>query len=478
MLDFLRTTWKKAASVSTRTKIMGIVIFLLFFFGAGITLQTSYVLKRQLTYQLQERALYIARDLSEDVVPFTLLGRLAAFQAKLDDTVNNGTDVSYIIISDIRAEGGGAAVQYASPAVLPGVESLPPSIKYKDGVYISSRGGTLDVVTPVRGEQGGQVRVGMSESRINHDVWTYVRGMLIYTAALSFIGLLASFYFIYLLTRPLKELVGVTRSVARGDLQVRARTRAEDDIGSLGEAFNSMIEDLEKAHKERQNLWTELKKREEMRGQFLEKVIRAQEDERKRIARQLHDETSQSMASFMVGLKMLEQEEDGVERRHKIRELREMASTTMDKVRDLALELRPSSLDDLGLLSAVEQYSSEFGRRFGIKVDYQAIGFDGHRLSPEKETVLYRIIQEALINVARHSNASTAGVILEYRNNLVRAIIEDDGRGFEMEKVSGSSDERRLGILGMQERAALAGGKLSIESTPGKGTTVFVEIPL
>ncbi len=475
ILSFLRYLRQKAESVSIRAKIMGILIFLLVFLGGGITLQTSVNMKKQLTSQLEERALSIAKDLSDDMGALMITGRLSTVLAKVENTVNNNLDISYIIIEDRQ---GSIIARFPNGAVIPESGTSPSNIKYEDGVYKSKRGGIINTAISISGEQGGVVWVGISDNRINREVWINIRRMLIFTGILSLLGISGGLYLTYILTRPLKELVGVTRAVAGGDLHVRAKISSDDDIGKLGKAFNTMIEDLDKWGMERQNLWNELKKREETRGQLLDKVIKAQEEERKRIARELHDETSQSMASLMVGLKMLEQEGDGIERKHMIRELREMASMAMDKVRDLALDLRPSSLDDLGLLTAVEQYTNDFGRRFGIKVDFQTVGFNGHRLSPEKETALYRIVQEALINVAKHSRATTAGVILEYRDSQVKAIIEDNGCGFEIEKINESNDEKRLGILGMLERAALIGGKLSIESSPGEGTAVFVEVPL
>lgn len=468
--------WQRAESVSIRTKIMGIVVFLLLFLGVGITIQTSNNLKKLLVLQLEERALSIARDLSGDLGGLMISGQLSALAAKVDNTANNNADINYIIIND---NNGNVVYQFPYPAGPSRIQDFPEGVEYKDGAYKARSRGVIDIAVPMLGMPGGFVRVGITEGSINREVWVYVRRSLMLTGILSLSGFLATFYLTHVLTRPMKELVEVTRAVSRGDLGVRARVRTEDDIGKLGKSFNSMIVELEKSGKDRQSLWNELKKREEMRGQLLERVIKAQEEERKRIARELHDETSQSMASLMVGLKMLEQDGYSTEKKQRIKELRDLASEAMNKVHGLAIELRPSSLDDLGLLPAMEQYTIDFAKRYGIKVDFQAIGFNERRMPPEKETALYRIVQEALTNVAKHSQASIAGVILEFRNSSVKAIVEDNGRGFEAEKImSTRDDERGLGLLGMLERATLLGGKLSVESDPGKGTTVFVEIPV
>lgn len=226
-------------------------------------------------------------------------------------------------------------------------------------------------------------------------------------------------------------------------------------------------------------LWEELKQKEEIRRQLLEKIITAQEEERKRIARELHDETSQSLTSLMVGLKTLAVTHDAGEIHEKIAELRSLLAKTIEEVHKLAWQLRPSVLDDLGLIEALERYIRDYSRKFNLDVDFQITGFDGRRLAPEVETALYRIVQEALTNVARHARARNVSVVLEYIQSHIMVIVEDDGVGFDVIEALGSEvKEKSLGIYGMQERAALVGGTLTIESQPGNGTTVYVRVPL
>jgi signal transduction histidine kinase len=224
-------------------------------------------------------------------------------------------------------------------------------------------------------------------------------------------------------------------------------------------------------------LYEELHQKESLRGQLLEKVISAQEEERKRIARELHDETGQVLTSLMVGLKVLEGAASLQEVQEKASQLRAVAAQTLDSVHRLALELRPSVLDDLGLVAAMQRYVKDWGENFGLSVDFQATGLD-RRLAPQVETTVYRVVQEALTNVVRHAKAQSVSVLLEYRGDSVVCIVEDDGRGFDVTSVLQANDMRRLGLYGMQERISLVGGKLAVESSAGVGTTVFVEIPL
>ncbi len=238
-------------------------------------------------------------------------------------------------------------------------------------------------------------------------------------------------------------------------------------LGAIGQQLGVAVENA--------RLWRQVRKKEQTRGQLLEKIITAQEEERKRIARELHDDTSQSLTSLKVGLKVLEGLESPAQIQQHLADMRTIVAETLDTVHDLALELRPSVLDDLGLVAALERYTTEYQRRFNLRVDFRAVGFEGHRLPPAIEIAIYRIVQESLINVARHAGTEHASVLLEWAEHRVRAIVEDNGCGFD---ASQSRTERKLGLYGMKERATLIGGSLRIESVASEGTTILVHIPL
>ncbi len=210
-----------------------------------------------------------------------------------------------------------------------------------------------------------------------------------------------------------------------------------------------------------------------MRRQLLEKVITTQEDERRRIARELHDSTSQSLTSLIVGLRMMETQCVQCASQTKATDLRQVASRTLDEVRDLSMRLRPRVLDDLGLAAALERLVSEWQSRNKIPVD--VVIQLSERLPGEVETALYRIAQETLTNIARHAKAKSASILIEKHGDTVRAIVEDDGVGFDANMNQG---ERHLGLLGMRERAELLNGTLTVESDPAHGTSIFIEIPL
>ena len=207
----------------------------------------------------------------------------------------------------------------------------------------------------------------------------------------------------------------------------------------------------------------------------LGRVVEAQELERRRLARELHDETGQALTSILLGLRSVEDAKGDVELKRATAMLRELAVTTLQDVRRLAVELRPKALDDFGLVAALERLVSTFAEQTGIIVELSArIG--ATRLIPEIETALYRIVQEALTNVAKHAQATHVSIVLNRGARSVTAVIEDDGRGFA--SLPEPDDSRGLGLVGMQERVGLLFGRVQIESTEGSGTTLVVEVPV
>ncbi len=205
----------------------------------------------------------------------------------------------------------------------------------------------------------------------------------------------------------------------------------------------------------------------------LRRVLGGQELERRRLARELHDETGQALTSILLGLKSVEEAKDADALRAAAANLRQLVVATLQDVRRLAVELRPKALDDFGLVPALERLAETFREHTGIDVQLEAtLGVD--RLPEELETTLYRLIQEALTNVVKHAQAHTVSILLVRRDGSVSALIEDDGRGFDPSRVRDDA----LGLVGMRERVALLGGRLTVEAPSGAGTTLAVEVPI
>jgi signal transduction histidine kinase len=641
---WLQRFWEIISAVSVRTKIMGIVLSLVLLLGVGVTIQVRTTMDRTLSHELNQRAISISRDLAARSTDLILTNNLFALHELLHDTVDNNEDLRYAFVLDANGQVLVHSFDVAVPADLPTVNPVDASEHHHLQILDTEEGLIHDVAVPIFEGRAGIARVGLSEQQLQAQMAATTRQLIVITLLVSLAGVLGGFLLTWVLTRPVQALVDVTQAVARGDLTRRAPRWADDEIGTLGESFNAMVEELaltqseseaynqELARRNRElaataavaqaassgqldlvgtleralnevleviglqagwvmllsengakarlstwvglprkvaekeaefrfpdcecaevltgrrpilihplhpacpirpvklpngltptchvtvplltrnrvlgvlniasddparfddsemtllnaigrqlgvaienaRLWEELKQREALRGQLLEQVIAAQEEERKRIARELHDQTGQALTSMLVGLSTLEADSNP----ERISELKAIAASTLDEVRDLAMELRPSVLDDLGLVPALQHYVRTWTGRHHLTIDFHTLGLAGLRLPPPVETALYRIVQEALTNIVRHAQAEQVSVLLEARGASVVAIVEDDGRGFDVEQLMhGPLSEQWLGLHGMRERAELIDGTLTIESSLGAGTTVFAEVP-
>jgi len=218
---------------------------------------------------------------------------------------------------------------------------------------------------------------------------------------------------------------------------------------------------------------TERRQQEELRTRLIEQVITAQDQERGRIARELHDETGQSLTALLVGLRTIEESRSMAEAVELAQQLRATAARTLDDVGRLARGLHPSVLDDLGLAVAVTRHVQEFARLHAIAEDMRIEGLDAEPLLPLVQNTVYRLLQEALTNIARHAKARRVSVRLVRDDTTVELCVRDDGVGFEP-----GANHRGLGLQGMRERAALLGGAVQLESAPGKGTMITARFPV
>jgi signal transduction histidine kinase len=220
---------------------------------------------------------------------------------------------------------------------------------------------------------------------------------------------------------------------------------------------------------------TERRYAEETIRALLNDVLSAQEDERRRIARELHDETAQTLTSLLVGLRAVEEARDLGQAQGAASTLRVLVSGALDGVQRIAWGLRPSVLDDLGLEDALERLAADVSRANSFLVDLQVTGARVPRLPETIEIALYRVTQEALTNASKHASPKAVSILIHRTPNAVRLVVEDDGRGFDVDAAPSST---QLGLVGMRERAHLIGGSMTVESSAGRGTTICVSVPL
>jgi signal transduction histidine kinase len=475
-----RTRLRNSLAVTFTSRIFGFASLVIL----GVVGYVLWHEQQVLNTELQRRAFLMANQLARESVDpilreddYALFRQLRLLRGNPQANGAGRDRIAYAMILDPH----GQALAHTDPArvhtaltdartreILARPEPSLRAIITPDGTRL------YDVAVPIRmrGLPVGAVRLGISRAGTDRTVADLALKVVAVLFGLMLIGLGSIWRFSRRMVQPIQRLRDGARAVQAGDLTQRVPADRPDEIGELASAFNAMTEELARSH-------AALEHKEVLRARLLEQVITAQEDERKRIARELHDETSQALTSLMVGLKVLEQQPDLTGTRETFGHLRALTSKTLDAVHDLALRLRPSVLDDLGLVAALDRAVVDFHQRHGIPTTFETNLRSAPRLPGPLETALYRITQEALTNVARHADAHAVSLLLEARRTAVTLIVEDDGCGFDAPQALGAArDERNLGLVGMRERATLLGGQLTIESAPGTGTTVYVEIPL
>lgn len=317
------------------------------------------------------------------------------------------------------------------------------------------------------------------------DVWR--RQTLLLGSVSFFVALGISWIIARRIVRPVRALTRASQRIAAGDLSTPLSFSSSDEVGTLTRNFELMRQQL-KASLERIENWNreleqhleertkELREKEALQRKLLEKTITAQEEERKRIARELHDEVGQALTALTLGLGSIEKSlpENLQEARQNLTALREMASRELDEVRRLVTNLRPDILDDMGLVAAIQWYLDTSLSKAGVKSWVESEGVH-NRLPAPVETALFRIIQEAITNIVKHAQASITRVKLEGSASRVKVLIEDNGKGFDLQEVQ---QGRHFGLLGMAERAELLGGTFNIWSQPGEGTRIEITIPI
>lgn len=465
--EFRTRLWWLISAVSVRIKVMGMALGLVVLLSGGIIWQVRTVLARTLQEQLENESITLARDLAARATDPILLNDLVTLHKLLDETQINNPNLRYAFILDKSGQVLVHTFGSGFPLGLLEANHVKHDDHHHTVILQTEEGLVWDTAVPIFGGRAGIMRVGLSDRQLRASLASITTQILLMTILVSTIGVLGVTLLTSVLTRPIRELVEATRRVAQGDFSPKLQRWANDEIGDLAEAFNTMIEQLARTDELR-------REREVLRRQLLEKVITTQEEERRRIARELHDSTSQNLTSLMVGLRNLQDTCGSEQVARQAATLRQIVAETLDEVHEISTRLRPRLLDDLGLPAALERLTREWQGRYQIPVDL-LIHIGEERLPGEIETAIYRIIQESLTNIARHAAAHSVSVLVERRGNEVIAIVEDDGQGFNPAHPPG---ERHLGLAGMRERAELLGGRLTIESQPGAGTSIHVQIPI
>jgi signal transduction histidine kinase len=459
-----RAFWAKAGAVSVRLKILGIVVFSVLICTIAMVWYSQDRSSASLRDELGERGKAVATGMAISSGDLILTENQPGLYNLAMDIRASHEDVAYVFVLDGQGEvlahtfEGDLPINLLGANVLDRYEAQSVKRIQMESEYLQ------DVAVLVSGGAAGVVHVGMSEDRINDVVASYLQNILIWMGLVLILSILVAYFLSMILIRPVSRMAEATRSMSAGTFDWKSPVWAKDEIGRLGDALDMVSR--------------EFSEKEDMRRHLMATIMLAQEEERKRIARELHDGTSQTLASLMIGLKVVEESETLEGAKERTSDMRELVGRALKEVHDLALELRPSVLDDVGLVAGLQRHIKEYIAKTAIHVDFHIGNVQGARLLPEIETTVYRVVQEALANVAKHAQALNVSVLLERRGSSLVVIVEDDGRGFNVSRVMKTArEDKRLGLFGMQERASLIGGTLTVESHPGGGTTIFFECP-
>ncbi|MBN1189982.1 MAG: HAMP domain-containing protein [Dehalococcoidales bacterium] len=327
-------------------------------------------------------------------------------------------------------------------------------------------------------KKGIMAAIQVSSEYITNSVKQMQNTFIITFIILVFVVIGLSLFLSWILTSPITALKRGAEALGSGELDHKIEVYSEDELGQLAKSFNKMATDIKKYTEEiklsaAENIEKERKIQDNLRS-YVKQVSQAQEAERKRIARELHDETAQALVVVLRHLDDLSSGRSSLS----ADEIREEVRKILEGVRHYSQELRPSILDNLGLIPALKWLASDLTKNYGIAVETQIEGRQ-RMLPAEIEMTLFRITQEALTNIRKHARAGETLVRIEFAENRVKITIRDNGQGFEIPtRIGDLSALGKLGMIGMQERANLLRGTFSIESKPGEGTTITVEIPL
>lgn len=429
--------------VPVSVKVMGIALGVTVLLGSGMLWQIHRTWHAHLLRTLEDEGAKAAGRILGHCVELSRNGTTNDLAKELSHALRESPDWVHLRLEDrtgaVLAEAGADGTQ----ALTIGVSE----------VVVNSNDGTF------------RLRAGLSQERVNHEVGWLTRRLARITVVIGLVGLLAAWWLTRIFAQPIEELVNLTRAVKAGLYTTKAPVRANDEVGELARAFNEMTAAVAEKEAGRQHL--------------LRQVIRAGEEERKRIARELHDHTGQALTSQIAALSALESQTRETAVRARLAEVRRQAEQTLAEVHDLAVALRPSVLDDVGLKAAIWRHCRLFDQRFGVDTVLTDLDLGDQRLPPEVELTVYRVVQEALTNGVRHGRARRLHVLLQRVKAGLLTVVRDDGQGFDARDWQRRCAEgNHLGLLGIEERVTLVGGSFCVDSQPGKGTTVIADIPL
>ena len=454
---------RRILSVPIFVKTLGIGAIVACVFGFAIFINSRISLSQNLYEVLRQNATAETEVLAVQLARPMSIHDIVGVQKIISEVKDLHSDVAYIIIRDADRY----VVCHTYDGALPADLAAFPDHEGEDKGWFrvldaGSDGLIFEAGSPIVKSYAGHVQIGLSDMLIRGQLSRLNQSIIKALAVSVLLGVGLAILLSYVLTHPIHHLTQATDEIKKGNFDARAEVLSDDEIGNLAHAFNEMAASLKQYR-------SEVDEKEQMRAGLLERIVNSHEDERKLIARELHDQLGQSLLAMLMEIRTFC---TGHTESHPFcAKMENDLEQIMTELSRIIQGLRPAILDDYGLDKALESYTKELSDRFRIDVSYKYTGPKGlPRLSGPVEVTLYRIAQESITNVVKHAKAEHVSVILIRSKEETTMVIEDDGCGFDPAASRGAEG---LGLVGMQERISLIGGHLDIDSDDDSGGTTI-----
>ncbi|WP_294518963.1 HAMP domain-containing protein [uncultured Anaerovibrio sp.] len=454
--------------------IVGTIFFCGLIMGFMLLTSISKYMENGLIASGQELASSLSVTVGNDIL---FDDRFSVWE-RLSKTMETNDQVRYIIVTYPNGEVMLSTFGNSLPEGLTEIRTYDGSKDIDSMLFSSSEGRIREIMEPIDDGMIGYIRVGMSEKKMNRILQE--RCMETGVAVLllcAFSAFMASRY-AWNFLRPISKLVYGVQQLEKGNYGVRVPVYSTDEVGKLAETFNSMSTQIKKNTEENNHLLQELRLKEQDRIWLINQLFNAREDEQQRISRELHDESSQSMASILTYLRILHDRLDTDEQREMLFEIRELTAATLGGIRQLAVNLHPPLLDDLGLIVAIEKYLDPIKKMNpDMKINFKHHG-DFSELPKPISLMCYRTIQEAVANSLKHAEPSQIDVEVESDGVMLTMCVRDNGKGFSEDEAEEARLNRHLGLVSMKERSKLLDGRFELKTGINKGTEITIELPI
>ena len=450
-------------------------IFLCGLFMAGMMLRmTMSSLESSLISTGREIGTYLAASVENDI----LVDNQFAIHERMSKTMEANEQIRYVMVT--HADGSLLASSFMDglPMGLP-VNRLPDADADIDLKSFSSNEGTIrEIMVPIDDGYLGYIRIGLSEKYMLSSLQKRCLLVILMVILVCVVAAILTTRYAHEFLRPVARLSFAVKQLDKGKYGIQVPIDTNDEIGHLAKTFNAMSKGLQSIIDKNNRLVGDLQLKEKNRRWLIEQLFSAREDEQQRISRELHDESSQSMASILTYLRILHDKLTTDGQREMLLEIRELTAATLEGIRRLAVDLHPPLLEDLGLKAAIEKYLEPIRKAHSdIKFVWRYQG-DFRCLSKPVNLMCYRTIQECVANVLKYAEAANVDIFLRIEEENVVLTVEDDGIGFDRETAEKARLNRHLGLVSMRERTELLLGTFLLETSPGRGTKITMILPI